>query len=312
MISFNELITIKPLIKKDISILQINVGNYCNQQCSHCHIEAGPTGSNMITKDVLENILHVLAKNSNIKTIDITGGSPESSNEILWFLNELKKYDKEVIFRSNLTALLNNKGNNIINLLKERKAQIIASMPCYTKDNVDSQRGNNVFENSLKSLKKLNECGYGTDDLKLNLMYNPGGAFLPGNQYDLEKDYKKELLKYEIKFNNLYTLANAPIGRFKEWLKKEGQFENYENLLYSNFNKENLAKVMCLNTLSVDYKGKLYDCDFNLALKKNIKSSKFKTICDLLENSWDKTTVVTGNHCLTCTAGMGASCQGSL
>ncbi|NOZ46853.1 MAG: radical SAM/Cys-rich domain protein [Chlorobi bacterium] len=303
-----------PLKPVELDILQINLGYLCNQACTHCHVNAGPSRKEIMTKETLQWCL-VAIDNNTIKTIDLTGGAPEMNPNFEWFVKELNKRSVEIIVRSNLTILVsNNKFRKFPEFLKQNNVQIISSMPCYTQQNVDKQRGSGVFEKSIEALKLLNEVGYGKNntDLKLHLVYNPGGAFLPGTQSGLQADYKKILLeKFGIIFNNLYTITNLPVNRFLDYLKKTGKYESYMITLANAFNPSAAMGVMCRNTLSVGWDGILYDCDFNQMLDLPIEA-EYKHIKDFNTFALQKRNIVTGQHCYGCTAGEGSSCQGTI
>ncbi|GAG17144.1 unnamed protein product, partial [marine sediment metagenome] len=220
---------VSPIKPMEIGILQINVGKLCNNFCSHCHVDAGPKRMEIMGKEILEYTLNAL-ENSSIHTVDITGGAPEMNSNIEWFINKLADFDKKVIVRTNLTVLLNPKFKKFLDIYRKNKVILIASMPCYTMENVDEQRGKGVYNKCVEVLKQLNKIGYGIEDtgLELNLVYNPGGIGLPGPQDGLEKDYKRELWdRHKIKFSRLFTIFNAPIGRFLNYLHETGQKEEY-------------------------------------------------------------------------------------
>ncbi|PCJ27712.1 MAG: radical SAM protein [Flavobacteriales bacterium] len=302
-----------PLKPKNIETLQINLGKLCNQICEHCHVDAGPDRKEIMIKKVLQQCLGV-AKTTTITTIDLTGGAPEMNPNFRWFVSELSQLGKKVIVRSNLTILTYKKFLDIPQFYKDYKVTVISSMPCYTKDNVDKQRGNGVFERSIEALKKLNELGYGKEGsgLELNLVFNPGGASLPPEQMALEVDYKRELKDlFNVEFNSLYTITNLPISRFLDFLLKEGKYEEYMDKLINSFNPSVAENVMCRNTISVGWDGKLFDCDFNQMLEIGIASSS-QNIANFNEEELKNRNIVLGQHCYGCTAGAGSSCQGAL
>lgn len=303
-----------PLIPTSIEILQINLGKLCNQTCEHCHVDAGPDRKELMQKTILEKCL-VVARNPNIKTIDLTGGAPEMNPDFRWFVTELSQLNKKIIVRSNLTILTYKNYLDIPQLFKDNQVTVISSMPCYTKENVDKQRGNGVFERSITALKQLNKLGYGKKDtgLELNLVYNPLGASLPGNQTSLEIDYKRELKTlFNIDFNNLFTITNLPINRFLDFLIKEKKYDEYMDKLIDSFNAEAAKNVMCRNTISVGWDGKLFDCDFNQMLNLPTKNQVPKNIVNFDYDALVSREIVLGQHCYGCTAGAGSSCQGSL
>lgn len=300
-----------PLTSTGISIFQINLGKLCNQLCSHCHVEAGPDRKETMRKETMEACLNALEK-TDIPTIDITGGAPELNPHIRWFVRELKKRCRHIIVRSNLTVLRQTQCNDLPDFFAENKVEIIASLPCYLEQNVDRQRGSGVFKKSIEMLKRLNGIGYGKEgsSLILNLVYNPGGAFLPPSQSLLEADYKKELLEgYGVTFNSLYTIINMPLGRF---LKKvnDTDYNTYIEKLVSNYNPDAASKVMCRHTLSMGWDGSLYDCDFNQMLEMMVNHSAPSNIKEFDFHRLHKRQIVTGLHCYGCTAGTGSSCTG--
>lgn len=257
-------------------------------------------------------------KNSNINTKDLTGGAPEMNPHFQWFVEQIRAIDKEIeiIVRSNLTILVSNaKFKNFPEFFKKHNLTVIASMPCYTQENVNKQRGNGVFNRSIKSLKKLNEIGYGIENsgLKLHLVYNPAGVALPGNQASLEVDYKRILkADWDINFNSLFTIINLPISRFLDFLIENDKYDTYMDLLVNSFNPTAAASVMCRNTISVDWQGNLYDCDFNQMLALPIQEKSPQHIKDFSLEILNDRAIVIGQHCYGCTGGAGSSCQGSL
>lgn len=304
----------KALVPRALEILQINLGYMCNMTCEHCHVDAGPDRKEIMTKEVLLHCLKAIDQ-SSVKTVDLTGGAPEMNPNFCWFVEELTKRGVHVIVRSNLTILVSNKKfAEYPQFFKDNKIEVVASLPCYTANNTDKQRGSGAFSNSLKALKLLNELGYGISGtgLQLNLVFNPGGPSLPPNQKSLEVDYKRELKSnFDIEFNNLYTITNLPISRFLDSLLQSGQYEAYMLKLQDAFNADTLESVMCTNTLSVDWEGNLYDCDFNQMLQLKISKPLFN-IKDFDFESIQNRKIVLGNHCYGCTAGAGSSCQGAL
>ncbi|MEZ4938195.1 MAG: arsenosugar biosynthesis radical SAM protein ArsS [Crocinitomicaceae bacterium] len=292
-------------------IFQINLGYLCNQQCTHCHVDASPYRKEIMSKKTLNTCLQKIDE-LQVQTVDLTGGAPEMNPNFLWLLDELEMRNLEIIVRSNLTILTEGKFKSYPKIFKQKKVRIISSLPCYTQENVDKQRGKGVYDKSIAALKRLNELGYGIDkDLILDLVYNPGGASIAPDQSALELDYKKRLQEdFDIKFNQLFCITNLPIARFLDELEKAGKAEEYQQKLIDAFNPATLNNLMCRNTLSVSYDGKVFDCDFNQMLK--IPSNGIQKIEDInIENTLQRT-VVTGNHCFGCTAGGGSSCQGAL
>ena len=311
------LISIDPCLPQfeELRTLQVNLGNRCNQSCSHCHVQAGPDGRKIMPKMVMKKIINFLQDHKDI-CVDITGGCPELNPDFRFFVENVCRLTSRLMVRTNLTVFFEPGLDWIPNLYKEHKVVLIASLPCYTEENVNKQRGPGVFEKSIIALKRLNELGYGhEEDLEINLVYNPGGAFLPAQQGRLEADYKRELReKYEIRFNKLFTITNAPIGRFRKYLEAHGRFEQYLNLLVENFNPDTAEKIMCRSLASVDYRGLLYNCDFNQALDLPIVDPNggivtIEQLEDCLSTGFD---ITTGEHCFCCTSGTGSSCTGSL
>ena len=302
------------LNKKEIKTIQINTGYACNLNCAHCHVDANKNRTETITKEVIDDCLKFIKNCSKEIDIDITGGAPEKSEFIEYFIKELRKLKnvKRIILRTNLTILEDKK--ELIDVFKENNVELTASLPCYTKENVDEQRGNGTYEKCINMLKYLNSIGYGIDEnLIINLVYNPLDDYLPSSQKELEKDYKTNLKNdHNIVFNNLYTIANIPIGRFEEKLKKNNKYEAYMQLLEDNFNASNAFKVMCLDTINIGYDGKVYDCDFNQM--KNILSQNGKSyyIGDLTIDDFKDNNIPVEDYCYGCTAGEGSSCQGNL
>ncbi len=302
--------------RKELTTLQVNLGYKCNQTCEHCHVNASPFRTEMMTRETISKIPKVVEK-YNIKSLDITGGAPELHPQFKDLILDVRKNGiDEIIDRCNLTILNENGQEYLAEFLANNKITIIASLPCYLEENVDSQRGEGVFEGSIKGLKKLNQFGYGikSSGLMLNLIYNPIGPNLPPPQIELEAVYRIKLKElYGIEFNNLYTITNMPINRFKLHLLKTGRLDSYQSLLEESHNPLNIENIMCRKILSVDWQGNLYDCDFNQQLKLAI-NSEYKTLNDMLINDldWSDSPITVGSHCFGCTAGNGSSCGGSL
>ena len=305
-----------PEIKRDsLKTLQINIGYKCNQACSHCHVNAGPSRKEMMSNEIIELIPKVIKAN-HIKLLDITGGAPELHPKFKQLVKSARNLDVEVIDRCNLTILKEPGYEDLTWFLARNKVQITASLPCYLEDNVDKQRGKGVFGKSILALKDLNSYGYGIKDtgLILNLVYNPNQPNLPPSQKELEDTYRFELKeRYGISFSNLFVLANMPINRYAQYLNQLGELNNYNKLLEDNHNSENLSSLMCKTTLSVDWEGYLYDCDFNQQLGMT-KKGPVKHLNDLLisNKSLTNSPISIGNHCFGCTAGAGSSCGGEL
>lgn len=303
------------LKSRRIEIMQVNVGKMCNQTCRHCHVDAGPDRKEIMTRDTMEIILQKLAE-SDIQTVDLTGGAPELNPDFRWFVEEITKLKRHVIDRCNLTIITSNqKFNDLPEFFAANKIEVISSLPFYQKQNTDRQRGEGVFEKSVKALQMLNSAGYGKVEtgLILNLVYNPVGAFLPGPQQSLEKDFKKSLYEnHGILFNNLYTITNMPISRFLEYLVNSGNYEYYMEKLIGSFNPSAALNVMCTNTISIGWDGWLYDCDFNQMLELKLNEKYSSHIKDFDAATLHTREIVTREHCFGCTAGSGSSCGGSL
>ncbi|MHC4681181.1 MAG: arsenosugar biosynthesis radical SAM (seleno)protein ArsS [Planctomycetota bacterium] len=318
MADFKEaLINVDPALPRfgDLLTLQVNLGNKCNQSCVHCHVQAGPNGEKVMPKVVMEKIVGLLENHRGL-CVDITGGCPELNPDFRFFVESVSALASRLMVRTNLTVFFEPGLDWVPRWYKQHRVVLGASLPCYTEQNVDSQRGRSVFERSIAALKILNELGYGRDEgLELNLVYNPGGDFLPGPQEQLEADYKRELdTKYGIRFNKLFTITNVPIGRFRESLETSGRLMQYLELLVENFNPAAAENLMCRSLISVDYRGLVYNCDFNQALGLPIVDSRgapvtIEQLDDVLSAGLE---ILTGEHCFCCTAGTGSSCTGSL
>lgn len=291
---------------KNIEILQLNIIKACNLKCTHCHVKSSPDRKEIMSKEIFDKTILAYEK-FGLNTIDITGGEPTIHPMIDYFLNESIKRSENVIMRTNSIGIM--RKEKLVKILKENNINLVVSLPCYSKENVDSMRGLGSFEKIIKSLKFLNGLGYGKQK-KLDLVYNPSGAFLPPSQKELEKDYKRELEKENIVFNNLLTITNIPIGYFGENLKKNNNYEEYMKLLEDNFNENTLEGLMCRNQISVDTNGNIYDCDFNQMEKLKCKS--YKNIDELLSKNNLKRNIKFKNYCYGCTAGAGSSCGGAL
>ncbi len=316
MISFKDILRYNELElkRKEIETIQINVGKKCNQACTHCHVNGGPNREEVMDKKTIDRVLELIAKDKSINTVDITGGAPELNPEFRYLISELASLGKTILNRCNLTVLFESGQEDTAEFLAKYKVQIMASLPCYLEENVDSQRGDDVFKKSIAALKKLNSLGYRKDDtgLILNLVFNPKGGTLPPPQIALEEDYKKHLKEhYDIEFNNLFTITNMPISRFSEALKREGKYEEYYNVLVDNFNPKTALNIMCRDLLSISWDGKIHDCDFNQALELSLSSEplsiwEIDSFCDVEKE------ICFDNHCFACTAGSGSSCTGAL
>jgi radical SAM/Cys-rich protein len=299
-------------------ILQVNVGKLCNLTCVHCHVNAGPKRKEIMARETIDRVIQWLA-GTEIPTVDLTGGAPEMIPDFRYFIGRLKKLQpsRHVIDRCNLTILLERGYQDLSEFLAMNQVEIIASMPCYSAENVNAQRGEGVFEGSIAALQLLNSLGYGIDpELPLHLVYNPVGAFLPPSQDELEVDYKRELKKhFGIVFNNLYALTNLPIGRFASYLRHNSKLDEYMELLISAFNRATIEGLMCRNMISVGWRGEVYDCDFNQQLGMQWSrngGSKPLFLWDIDPDSLEHREIMTGDHCFGCTAGAGSSCGGAI
>lgn len=304
-----------PLRSKKLEILQLNLGYMCNQTCSHCHVDAGPDRKEIMTRETMRECLQVI-ENTEVHTLDLTGGAPEMNPHFRWFVAEATKLGvQDIIVRSNLTILrANKKYHDLPAFFREHRIHVISSLPFYRREKTDRQRGEGVFDKSMEALKLLNAEGYGVEGtgLKLDLVYNPSGAFLPTGQEALEKDFKKALLEdFKIHFNHLFTITNLPISRFLEYLLASGNYEDYMEALVDAYNPAALDQLMCLNTLSVGWDGRLYDCDFNQMLNLSV-DSPVKHISNYNAELLEGRNILTSQHCYGCTAGAGSSCQGAL
>ncbi len=295
-----------------LETLQVNLGYLCNLSCLHCHVNAGPKRKEIMTRETVDQVITFL-KTQKVSTLDLTGGAPEMNPHFRELVRVARSLGIKVIDRCNLTILQEPGYEQMAQFLADQQVEIEASLPCYLEDNVDQQRGNGVFQQSIKALQGLNQLGYGIESaLTLNLMYNPQGPSLPPNQTELEVAYKQHLKdKYGIIFNNLYTITNMPIQRFGSTLVSKGQFEGYMQLLRDNYQPENLKTVMCRTILSVDWQGYVYDCDFNQMLDLPMPSGK-QHIKDVIAMNLDNNPVSVLEHCYGCTAGQGSSCGGAL
>lgn len=302
-----------PLRPKKLEILQINLGYMCNQVCEHCHVDAGPDRKEIMTIETMQQCLEVIKK-TEAHTLDLTGGAPEMNPNFRWFVEEASKVGiKDFIVRSNLTIIrANKKYHDLPEFFKKHKVHVVSSMPHWTRGKTDKQRGDGVFDKSIAALKSLNEVGYGmpNSDLKLDLVYNPSGAFLPGDQKALENDFKKALkADFDINFHNLFAITNLPISRFLDYLIASENYEDYMTALVDAYNPAAVQNVMCTNTISVSWDGWLYDCDFNQMLNLKV-ASKVQHISAYNEELLQNRNIIINQHCYGCTAGAGSSCQG--
>lgn len=306
-----------PAMKRSrLETLQVNLGYLCNQQCLHCHVDAGPKRTEIMDRETIDQVLAYIDA-SGVTTLDLTGGAPEMNPHFRYLVSEARQRDVHVMDRCNLTVLALEDQTDLAQFLADHQVEVIASMPCYLEDNVNKQRGKGVFDESITGLQQLNQLGYGQAEsgLALNLVYNPQGPELPPAQESLQADYKKVLGdNFGIVFNDLYTLANMPIKRFGSTLISKGQFVDYMKLLRDNYSEANKDGVMCLSLLSVDWQGYVYDCDFNqqLALPMSLKGIARPHLMDIMARDLQGLPIVVKDHCYGCTAGQGSSCGGSL
>lgn len=308
-----------PAIQRNkLQILQVNLGYTCNLSCTHCHVNAGPQRTEQMDKANIDLIIQILAQHK-IETLDLTGGAPELNPHFRYLVEQARALNVHVIDRCNLTILQEPGQEDLAQFLADNKVEVVASLPCYSQENVDAQRGKGVFDSSIEGLLKLNKLGFGIEGsgLNLNLVYNPGGAFLPPGQVELQAAYKDKLAAdFGIEFNNLFTITNMPISRFGAVLLAKGEFNEYMNLLKDSYSPANLDGVMCKNTVSVDWQGNLYDCDFNqmleMPLKTDAEHESAYTLHDLLASDLNGKSIVVADHCYGCTAGQGSSCGGAL
>ncbi|MBF8965481.1 arsenosugar biosynthesis radical SAM protein ArsS [Pontibacter sp. FD36] len=303
-----------PLTSTGTTILQINVGKMCNQTCKHCHVDAGPDRKEIMTRETMQLCLDAIKQSPNIGTVDLTGGAPEMNPDFRWFVEELSKLGRQVIVRCNLTIILaNKKYYDLPEFFKEHGVHVISSLPYFQASRTDAQRGDGVFEKSIKALQMLNEVGYGKEGtgLQLDLVYNPSGAFLPGGQKSLEAEFKRRLKSgYDIDFNSLFCITNLPVSRYLDYLIQSGNYDSYMQKLIDAFNPVAAAGVMCRNTISVGWDGYLYDCDFNQMLELKVEDGMPRHIREFDDAALDKRHIVLNQHCYGCTAGAGSSCGG--
>jgi radical SAM/Cys-rich protein len=307
--------TFPTIHRERIETVQVNLGYKCNQSCLHCHVNASPDRKESMSKNTM-NQVRAFIKRVGAKTVDLTGGAPELNPHFRDFVRHLRDDNVSIIDRCNLTILSEPDQSDLAQFLADQQITVIASLPCYTEDNVDAQRGDGVFQRSIKGLQMLNELGYGQDEsgLALNLVYNPTGPFLPPSQNTLQTEYKEHLWKnYGVIFNSLLTITNMPIKRFGSTLVSRKQFDTYMSLLKKNFDEKNLSSVMCKTLVSVDWEGYLFDCDFNQMLELNIENGNRKIhVSDLESDALSGRKISVKDHCFGCAAGQGSSCGGSL
>jgi len=307
-------INLFPLRPTALEVFQVNVGKMCNQVCKHCHVDAGPDRKEIMTRATMQLCLEALAQ-TEIRTVDLTGGAPEMNPDFRWFVEEIRKLGREVIVRCNLTIIVaNKKYHDLPEFFKKHQVHVISSLPYFSAARTNAQRGDGVFEDSMKALKMLNDVGYGKPDtnLVLDLVYNPSGAFLPGGQLAIEAEFKKKLkVSYEIDFNHLFAITNLPISRFLDYLIQSQNYDAYMEKLVNAFNPAAAANVMCRNTISISWDGYLYDCDFNQMLELKLAKTAPQHIREFNEMLLRNRAIVLNQHCYGCTAGSGSSCGGA-
>ena len=293
--------------------LQINLGKLCNLACHHCHVDAGPKRTEIMTWQTMEKILD-WAERANIKRVDLTGGAPELNPHFKQFCTELLKLNIEITSRCNITVLYEKGQEYLAQWYADNKIRLVCSLPCYTEDNVDAQRGKGTFDKSIAGLQLLNSLGYGIhESLSLDLVYNPSGAFLPPQQESLEQDYRTMLMdNFGIEFSSLLAITNIPINRFAHSLERDKQLDDYQHLLVSNFNPTTIDNLMCRHLINLDWLGRVYDCDFNQMLEIPFAGGENTYLWDLDINNISGENIATNRHCFGCTAGSGSSCGGAL
>ncbi|MCI0485316.1 MAG: arsenosugar biosynthesis radical SAM protein ArsS [Blastocatellia bacterium] len=297
-----------------VEILQVNVGKLCNQACKHCHVDASPKRTEIMTRETAEQVLAALHR-FRIPTLDITGGAPELNPSFRYLVSQAHALGAHVCVRHNLTVIFEPGQDDLPEFFRECEVEVISSLPYFLEQQTDAQRGHGVFEKSVEALRRLNETGYGIDgsNLILNLVYNPVGAYLPPPQASIEADFKREMMaRYGISFNHLYTITNMPIKRFLDYLRRSGNEERYIRKLIEAFNPQAVAGLMCRNLVSVDWLGRLYDCDFNQMIELGVDPELPQTIVDFDPAKFALRRIQTASHCFGCTAGAGSSCGGAV
>lgn len=300
-----------------LEIFQINIGKLCNQTCAHCHVDAGPDRKvENMDRATLEKCLEIIQSIPTVHTVDVTGGAPELNPNFRWFVETCSQLGKKVIDRCNLTIIVSSKKyHDLPEFFARHKVHLVSSLPYFSKSRTDNQRGDGVFEDSIKALKMLNEAGYGKENtgLQLDLVYNPSGAFLPAGQETLEAEFKRQLKrKHDIEFNNLFAITNLPISRFLDYLIRTDNYSDYMQLLVEAFNPETISGLMCRNTISVSWDGYLYDCDFNQMLDLKVAAKNSNHISNFDLKLLNDRNIVLNQHCYGCTAGAGSSCGGEI
>ena len=302
------------LVAGTVDTMQLNVGKLCNQTCKHCHVDASPKRTEIMTRETAEAVIDALRR-FRIPTLDITGGAPELNPSFRWLVKEARGIATHVMVRHNLTVMFEPGQEDLPEFFSRNAIEVVSSLPYFLEEQTDSQRGHGVFRKSIEALRRLNEAGYGQEGsgLLLNLVYNPVGAFLPPKQASIEADFKRELLnRYGIVFNRLYTITNMPINRFLVYLRRSGNEEHYMRKLLQAFNVNTVDGLVCRSLVSVDWRGRLYDCDFNQMLELPVGEELPKIIEDFDLTKFAGRRIITGSHCYGCTAGSGSSCGGAV
>lgn len=297
-----------------VQTLQVNVGKLCNQACKHCHVDASPRRTEMMTRETVEQVIDVVRR-FHIPTLDITGGAPELNPHFRYLVTKTRSLGTHVMVRHNLTVMFEPGQEDLPEFFRQHTVEVISSLPYYLEQQTDAQRGHGIFQKSIEALRQLNDAGYGMEgsDLILNLVYNPTGAFLPPPQSSIEADFKRELMtRYGLSFNRLYTITNMPIKRFLDYLRRSGNEERYMRKLVEAFNPGTVEGLMCRSLVSVDWTGRLYDCDFNQMLELGVAPDLPQTIADFDPMKFAARRITTGAHCFGCTAGAGSSCGGAV
>lgn len=304
----------EPLRPSAITTFQVNVGKLCNQACKHCHVDAGPHRTEIMTRETAEQVVEAVGR-FRIPTVDITGGAPELNPNFEYLVTESRRAGSHVIVRHNLTVQFSPGMERLVEFFRENRVEVIASLPYFLAQQTDSQRGAGVFDKSVGAMKTLNEAGYGREGtgLQLNLVYNPVGAFLPPDQSPIESDFRRELLsRYGLVFNRLYTITNMPISRFLDFLRRSGNYERYMRKLVTSFNSATIDGLMCRSLISIGWDGRLYDCDFNQMLDLALTDGAGSTVAELDLERLNSRVINTAGHCFGCTAGAGSSCGGAV
>ena len=317
LISFHDKLketNLFPLTILELDVFQINMGKMCNQVCKHCHVDAGPDRKEIMTRETMQLCLEAIDK-TNCSTIDLTGGAPEMNPEFRWFVEQLSSKGKKIIVRCNLTIIVaNKKYNDLPEFFKKHKVEVVSSLPYFTSSKTDAQRGDGVFEKSIKALKMLNDVGYGMEgsELTMDLVYNPSGAFLPPDQASLQADFKTKLKdRFDIEFNELYAITNLPVSRFLEYLVASDNYNGYMEKLVNAYNPIAAENVMCRSTISIGWDGYIFDCDFNQMLDLKVASKGSKHLSEFNLDALINREVIVNQHCYGCTAGSGSSCGGT-